>query len=118
MGKRLERFFKRLGLPYHAEGSVGPYLLDYVLPEQIAVEVDGYKHFYAFSQRPTAKTGLKLRVLQAMGWRVVSIPHFDWLPRTSDDRLTFLANRIEKATGTPLASIRRSSFETNTVRGL
>ena len=33
--------------------AVGPYVPDFVLPLKIAVEVDGYTHFYAFSQRLT-----------------------------------------------------------------
>jgi len=108
--RHLERFFERLSMPHQAEGEVGPYLLDYVLPRQVAVEVDGFKHFYAFSRRLTAKSELKVRVLQAMGWAVVSLPHFEWLPRNTDDRLAYLAERIESAAGTPLAALRRQQL--------
>lgn len=105
--KRLERFFDRLDMPHRAEEMVGPYLVDYMLPQSIAVEVDGFKHFYAFSQRMTAKTELKLRVLKALGCSVVSLPHFEWLPRTQDDKLTYLKDLIEAAAGAPLATVRR-----------
>lgn len=114
--RRLESFFERLEMPHRAEGAVGPYLLDYVLPQKIAVEVDGFKHFYAFSRRPTAKSELKLRVLQAMGWRVVGLPHFEWLPRSSDGRLLYLAERIEAAAGAPLAALRRQGLGDGTRR--
>lgn len=105
--RRLARFFKRLGVAHRCEEAAGPYLLDYVLPLQIAVEVDGYKHYYAFSRSLTAKSELKLRVLRAMGWRVASLPHFEWLPRTQEDRLVYLASQIEAAAGVPLAVVRR-----------
>lgn len=108
--RHLERFFQRLDMPNQPEGAVGPYMLDYVLPQQIAVEVDGFKHFYAFSQRLTAKSELKVRVLRAMGWHVVSLPHFEWLPRTADDRLAYLAEQIESTAGAPLAAIRRQKI--------
>lgn len=113
--KMLERFFRRLELPHRAEGAVGPYMLDYVLPQRIAVEVDGFKHYYAFSRRLTAKSQLKLRVLRAMNWRVVSLPHFEWLPRKEDERLAYLAAQIEQATCEPLARLRRSVAEAKDV---
>lgn len=109
--RRLERHFNRLHLPHQAEGAVGPYMLDYVLPLKVAVEVDGFTHFYAFSRRYTAKSLLKLRVLRAMGWSVVSVPHFEWLPRRDDARLSFLATSIEEASGSPLSALRKSGEE-------
>lgn len=104
--RRLERFFDRLQVPHKAEEAVGPYILDYALPGKVAVEVDGYKHYYAFSRRLTAKSDLKLRILAAMGWRVVSLPHFEWLPKNQDERLVFLVSSIEAAAGAPVASLR------------
>lgn len=111
--QRLGHFFDKLSVPHLSEEAVGPYLLDFTLPLNIAVEVDGYTHFYAFSRRPTARSKLKFRVLKALGWRVVSLPHFEWLPRTEDKRLAFLASRIEAAAGVSLSMVRRSSEATN-----
>mmetsp|Transcript_82979 Transcript_82979/g.225321 ORF Transcript_82979/g.225321 Transcript_82979/m.225321 type:complete len:493 (-) Transcript_82979:55-1533(-) len=105
--KRLGRFLDRLSLPHRAEAMIGPYVLDYMLPLKIAIEVDGFKHFYSFSRRLTAKSKLKLRVLKALGWHVVSLPHFEWLPKTQDERLAYLACQIEDVSGKPLAEIRR-----------
>lgn len=105
--RHLERFFDKLNVPHKAEESAGPYHLDFALPQRVAVEVDGFKHFYAFSRRFTAKSALKLRILKAMGWRVVSLPHFEWLPRNERDRLTYLATQIEAAAGAPLAVMRQ-----------
>jgi len=102
----LENFLDQLKVPHQSEEVVGPYVLDYVLPKNIAVEVDGYTHFYAFSRRMTAKTELKRRVLTAMGWRVVNVPHFEWIPRNSSDRLAFLAERIETVAAAPLKTLR------------
>merc|ERR1712070_612568 len=105
--RHFEKFFDQLHLPRKAEEPAGPYHLDFALPQQVAVEVDGFKHFYAFSQRLTAKSVLKARVLRAMGWKVVSLPHFEWLPKSESERLAYLAKQIETASGLPLAAIRR-----------
>lgn len=43
-----------------------------------AIEVDGPSHFYANSQRYTAYTKLKHRLLTRMGYKVLHVPYFDW----------------------------------------
>ena len=94
--RHLGRVLEELGLPYATEQALGPYVLDYALPHRVGIEVDGYKHFYVLSRQVTAKTELKYRVLHALGWRMVSIKHFDWLPKTREERLRFLAGVGEK----------------------
>jgi len=111
--QKLQRFFHRLRLPHLAEGEVGPYVIDYVLPQRVAVEVDGFKHFYVFSRRLVAKSQLKLRVLRALGWRVASLPHYEWIPRREDQQLVYLADQIEQASGESLAAIRSSKDDTH-----
>lgn len=111
--RHLERFFDKLEVPHRAEEPIGPYHCDYALPRNVAVEMDGFKHFYQFSRRPTAKTKLKLRVLKALGWQTVSVPHFEWLPRNADDRLVYLSDRIEAVSGEPLKSLRRGEPATD-----
>jgi len=105
--ERLGRHLDRLSLPRSQEEPVGPYVLDFALPGRVAIEVNGYKHYYAFSQRLNAKSVLKVRILEAMGWKVVSLPHFEWLPRTQDERLIFLAKQIEEAAGCTIQELRR-----------
>tara|TARA_B100000513_G_scaffold193026_1_gene119917 strand:+ start:113 stop:562 length:450 start_codon:yes stop_codon:yes gene_type:complete len=46
--------------------------------EQIAVEVDGPSHFIGRSQQPTGATQLKHRQLRHFGWRLVSVPYWEW----------------------------------------
>lgn len=43
-----------------------------------AIEVDGPSHFYANSDRYTAYTKLKHRLLTRMGYRVLHVPYFEW----------------------------------------
>lgn len=43
-----------------------------------AIEVDGPSHFYANSQRYTAYTKLKHRLLTRMGYKVLHVPYFEW----------------------------------------
>ncbi|CAE7763263.1 unnamed protein product [Symbiodinium sp. CCMP2592] len=107
----LERYFEELQVPHLPEQAVGPYVPDFVLPMKVAVEVDGYTHFYAFSQRMTAKSKLKRRVLEALGWGVVSLPHFQWLPMNHQERLVFLSNKISVAAGQPFSAVRKAPLE-------
>ena len=46
--------------------------------EQIAVEVDGPYHFVGRSQQPTGNTLLKHRQLRHFGWRLESVPYWEW----------------------------------------
>ncbi|CAE7639032.1 NOP1 [Symbiodinium sp. CCMP2456] len=89
----LERYFEELQVPHLPEQAVGPYVPDFVLPMKVVVEVDGYTHFYAFSQRMTARLP-----------GVVSLPHFQWLPMNHQERLVFLSNKISVAAGQPFSA--------------
>jgi len=104
----LEWYLRQLELPFKSEEVVGPYQVDFALPQRIAIEVDGFTHFYQFSRRMTARSEMKRRVLRGMGWRVVSLPHFEWLPRNKNDRLKYLAEQIEMVSGTSMAKLRVS----------
>jgi hypothetical protein len=46
--------------------------------EQIAVEVDGPSHFVGRSHQPTGSTLLKHRQLRYCGWRLESVPYWEW----------------------------------------
>ena len=46
--------------------------------EQIAVEVDGPSHFLGRSHQPTGSTLLKHRQLRYFGWRLESVPYWEW----------------------------------------
>ena len=59
--------------------------------DRIAVEVDGPSHFIGRSHTPTGATQLKHRQLRHFGWRLESVPYWEWdhsnalpwLPRSS-----------------------------------
>lgn len=109
--KALERYFQELQVPHLHEQAVGPYVPDFVLPLKIAVEVDGYTHFYAFSQRLTAKSELKRRILRALGWGVVSLPHFHWLELGHQEKLVFLIEQIEEVSQSSFSVVQRTPLE-------
>ena len=46
--------------------------------EQVAVEVDGPSHFVGRSKQPTGPTLLKHRLLRRFGWRLESVPYWEW----------------------------------------
>ena len=69
----------------------------------VAIEVDGPTHFIHRSMRPVGATIIKRRQLQQAGWRLVSVPYFEWrdaarYARNRDERdvcrRRYLADRI------------------------
>ena len=78
----------------HPEPHTG-YSLDLALPSsRIAIEVDGPSHFLLPDgrgvRRPNGPTLLKRRLLAAAGWRVISIPFYEWDGLTADERQTYM----------------------------
>ena len=64
----------------HIDERTG-YSLDLALAsERVAVEVDGPSHFLGPDGRgpPNGQTLLKRRLLRAAGWRLVSVPFYEW----------------------------------------
>ncbi|EOD10433.1 hypothetical protein EMIHUDRAFT_215635 [Emiliania huxleyi CCMP1516] len=66
----------------HLEPRTG-YSLDLALPSsRIAIEVDGPSHFLLPNglgvRQPNGPTLLKRRFLAAAGWRVISVPFYEW----------------------------------------
>ena len=46
---------------------------------RVAVEFDGPRHYFRNEKRlPTGRTNFKVRLLRALGWRVLHVPYFDW----------------------------------------
>ena len=45
---------------------------------RVAVEVDGPSHFLGTSRMATGATKLKRRQLEAFGWRLLSVPYWEW----------------------------------------
>ncbi len=53
--------------------------IDILLPDDdVALEVDGPAHFLRNTGHPMGHTIMKRRLLELMGYRVVSVPHFEW----------------------------------------
>jgi len=84
------------------------YSLDLVVDwrgEQLAVEVDGPSHFVG--RVPTGATLLKRRQLRHFGWRLVSVPYWEWdelhHPDQSKEREQRAAYLSSLLAGTPAA---------------
>jgi len=90
------------GLPVQEEVVIAEgYSLDLVIDcggrQRIAVEVDGPSHFAggAEGRYPTGATLLKRRQLQHLGWRLVSVPYWEWDALRHADRSTQHRQRFE-----------------------
>ncbi len=72
----------RLGIPHELEyiTADGLFSIDVaVVDRRVALEFDGPSHFTTHTTlEPLGRTRLRDRLLSAMGWRVVSIPFFEW----------------------------------------
>ena len=72
---------RRLGISHQLEYTTadGLFSIDLAITDRrIALEFDGPSHFTTNTLEPLGHTRLRDRLLSAMGWRVVSIPFFDW----------------------------------------
>jgi len=83
----------------HLEPRTG-YSLDLALPSsRIAIEVDGPSHFLRPDSQgvraPSGTTVLKRRLIAAAGWRVISVPFYDWgRLNTADERQAYLERAV------------------------
>ncbi len=72
----------QLGVAWEAEHLTPQgYYLDLVLHvrgEPVGVEVEGPQDFVGRSREPNGRTRLKRRQLQAAGWRLMSVPFYEW----------------------------------------
>ena len=71
------------------------YSLDSVVEwgsERLALEVDGPFHFVG--REPTGATLLKRRQLKHFGWRLVSVPYWEWDERTHRQRAAYLTTLL------------------------
>ncbi|KAF4666746.1 Long-chain-fatty-acid--CoA ligase 3 [Perkinsus chesapeaki] len=94
------------GLEYKEEVVAGPYILDYTVGN-VAIEADGFSHFYSGTEKFTAKAKLKHRILTSLGWHVVSLPYFEMKNRGLNQRVEFFVAAIENQTNATLAQIRK-----------
>lgn len=63
----------------------------------IAIEVDGPSHFYANSNRYTAYTKLKHRLLTRMGYKVLHVPYFEWRKlRGAQEREEYMRKKLQE----------------------
>jgi hypothetical protein len=92
------------GEPGRREG--GGYSVDILLigdTVRAVVEVDGPTHFVGLGKqkregRVNGSTALKRRLLRAMGWRVVSVPYYEWDPLTSSEqKLSYVRSLLQQA---------------------
>ncbi|EOD25641.1 hypothetical protein EMIHUDRAFT_237418 [Emiliania huxleyi CCMP1516] len=88
----------------HLEPRTG-YSIDLALPSsRVAVEVDGPSHFLLPDGRgvrkPNGSTLLKRRLLAAAGWRVISVPFYEWDGfATAKERQTYLQGAVAPLLG-------------------
>ena len=64
---------------------------------RVAVEVDGPSHFVRCREGkcvPNGPTLLKQRQLKAAGWRVVSVPFYEWAGLEPGEQRAYLARQL------------------------
>ena len=78
----VSRALSRVGIAHDMERLTddGLFCIDIVLrgPARVAVEVDGPSHFLRNTRAPNGPTLARQRLLEARGWRVASVPWFEW----------------------------------------
>ncbi|BAM39548.1 uncharacterized protein TOT_010001003 [Theileria orientalis strain Shintoku] len=95
MQLKLSKLLDEIKLKYKSEYQLGPYRLDYVVPKlNVAIEVNGYTHFFHNSRELNALTQLKYKILKDMGWNVVGVNYYNWKNRNKQDRLEYLIKEL------------------------
>jgi len=107
MQVRVERLLDDLQVRYKKEMPIYPYVVDFAVPDEMVVlEVDGFTHFYVLSRRFTLKSRLRRRILEAAGWKVVSLPYFEWKNKNQVDKRDFLTAAVQRDTNMSLKDLR------------
>eukprot|EP00808_Paulinella_micropora_P000235 g4125.t1 len=93
----------KLGLEHLNEDTQTGLSVDISIPEQkIAIEVDGPYHFNYDPDGHASYLGTTLhkrKLLRAMGWRVVSVPYYEWEQHDSSEaKARYLHGKITAAT--------------------
>lgn len=67
------------------------------ITHRIAIEADGPLHFCINCNHPLGRTVLKHRQLRALGWKVLSVPYFEWeeLNYNSSSEQQYLKKKIQ-----------------------
>eukprot|EP00808_Paulinella_micropora_P003282 g80350.t1 len=88
----------RLDIPHVNEDYSTGLSVDIAVPERKwAIEVDGPTHFNKGPNRSRRFVGAtihKIRLLEAMGWRVISIPFYEW-GWTTTEKLKYLREKLQ-----------------------
>ncbi len=59
--------------------------------EHTVIEVDGPYHFI-WGRKVTFATMIKREILRMYGWKMISVPFFDWYPlQSQSERLEYLS---------------------------
>ncbi|KAK2197622.1 bifunctional RAP domain/Restriction endonuclease type II-like [Babesia duncani] len=96
MQGKVGKLLDEMRIKHQSEMRIGPYTLDYaIVPHKVAIEVNGYTHFYHQTTRMNANTRLKYKILQSMGWNVCSINYFDWKNKGKQEKLEYLSRELK-----------------------
>ncbi|CDR94815.1 hypothetical protein, conserved [Babesia bigemina] len=97
MQYKIARLLDDLKVKHKSEQRIGPYVMDYVLPQlKVAIEVNGYSHFYHQTKEFHAITRLKYQIVRSLGWKVLSVNYFDWKNRSRQRKLEYLGEQLQE----------------------
>lgn len=91
---KTKEVLNHLGVKYLEEEFVGPYLVDFYLPDlKTIIEVTGPVHYIAKSDELNMRTKFKIEVMQNSGHKVVTIRNQDLQPNM-DDKVKVLRSKL------------------------
>ncbi len=67
-----------MGIKFEKEKSINIYLVDVFVAPNIAIEIDGIKHFKRLSTELRPHDLLKVHNLENLGYKVIKIPYFEF----------------------------------------
>lgn len=66
-------------IPFIEEKIIGTYFIDFFVEPNICIEINGKLHYLEDSKQPNWLTVRKQRQIEKLGYKMVSIPYFEWI---------------------------------------
>ena len=94
--KQVSKALTEMRIMHQNERNIGGQLVDIAVDQdQTVLEVDGPQHYCQNDTRVMlGNYGLKQRLLEVQGWRVVHIPFFEWDGLHTEQRVSYLKHKL------------------------
>ena len=92
----VKQVLDQLKIAYVEEKIINIYFVDFFIAPNICLEVNGSLHYRADSHQATNLTLKKTRHLTNLGYKVVTVPYFEWIAvEKSAQKYVYIKRKLE-----------------------